>query len=650
MSVAEVGFRLVQAVRTQVRRCYAGRTFDAQDVDRVRPARNPRPRAFRFFDIDLEYPAALPLDWARDYKNGVSAPRRFYATVDYRDSAQVGDSKYTWELNRHQFLVPWALDYAASRDEDHAAAVVGVILDWIADNPRYQGVNWISSLEHALRILSWGIALDLCRDSALVQRARPLIAASVDQQAHFIRWTLSLHSSANNHLTGELTGLLAAAAYFPEAPRAAAYARFAGRRLLREAVAQNLTDGVNREQAIYYHHYALEYLLTSFCLFERLGWPVPSPLHGLTRRMLDFVDAVTDDYGMPFEIGDRDDGTVTGLNHGTRVGVFESLLWSGYLLYGDDALGSHAARIARNRGDEPAIDRRNAYWYAVTSPPAALDLLGRTVVPRRVFPKGGYFLSRDGSASLAFKAGPFGYPSIAAHAHCDQLSVGLKRGGLDVLTDAGTYVYHTEDRWRRFFKGTAAHNTVRVDGRDQAEYAGPFLWASHAEAELQVLRNEPAAFDVEGVHHGYERLADPVRHVRRVAYREGLGYRITDSLSGTRPHLFELFWNLGPGVRPVSIASVASKLPTACAWRLEREGEALLALVVVGDTPSRVDLAHGDEETPAGFQSRTYLERVPIHSIRLEVSAPRCELRTYLLPPAPDLGVVDPALLEEAWS
>jgi hypothetical protein len=646
MSTAEVLYRLVQVVRNQARRLRAGPSFDAHDLELARPAQKPSQRSFRFFDIELDYPTVPPLDWARDYKSGVSAPPRFYSAIDYRDSRQVGDSKYTWELNRHQFLVPWALDYAATRNEDHAAAVVAVILDWIAANPRYQGVNWISSLEHALRILSWGIALDLCRDSALAQRARPLVAKSVDQQAHFIRWTLSLHSSANNHLTGELTGLLAAAAYFPEARKAARYARFAGRRLCHEATVQNLTDGVNREQAIYYHHYALEYLLTASCLFARLGWPAPSALHRLTRRMLDFVDAMTDDHGMPFEIGDRDDGTVTGLNHGTTVGVFESLLWSGYVVYGDDALGSHAARIARNRGAEPAIDRRNAYWYPAAPPLAPLR---GTAVPRRVFPKGGYFVSRDGSASLVFKAGPFGYPSIAAHAHCDQLSVGLKLGGLEILTDAGTYVYHTEDRWRRFFKGTAAHNTVRVDGLDQAEYAGPFLWASHADAELQVLRNEPAAFDVRGIHHGYERLPDPVRQVRSVCYREGLGYRITDSLLGVTPHLFELFWNLGPDVRPVSIEGLGSGLPTTCAWRLDHEGAALLNLVVVGDMPSGVDLVHGDEVTPAGFHSRTYLERVPIHRIRLEVRAPRCEFRTYLLPPSRDFRVAD-LLSLEAWS
>lgn len=636
MPPAEIAYRLGLSFRRRARRLAAGGVTDRQpEVG----AGAPIPRhIIRFFDIELPYPGPAPIDWSRDYKNGVSAPKTFYGDIDYRDPSQAGDSKYIWELNRHQFLIPWALEYRRTGVEGQASAVTRLILDWISENPRYVGVNWISSLELALRILSWGISLDLASASEHVQRARAKVAASVGEQATFIRHTLSLHSSANNHLMGELVGLLAAGAFFPEVPRCGAYARFARGRICREALKQNFSDGVNREQAIYYHHYTLEYVLTAMALFGRLGWETPEEVRALARRMLEFVDQMTDDHGHAFEIGDSDDGTVTGLNLGAGVGVYESLLWSGFLLYGDESFGGHAARIARSRlageGRQDATgdaspDPRSLYWHGGVPRPAPK---AEARVARRVFPEGGYFISTDVEYTVIFRAGPFGYPSIAAHAHCDQLSVGLKRGSTTLLTDCGTYVYHTEDRWRRFFRGTAAHNTVGVDGADQAEYAGPFLWSTHANGRLQILADGPDGFDVRGSHDGYLRLADPVQHERTLTYRRGAGYRIVDRLRGRRPHVYHLYWNLGQGVslRPFPARGGEG---TPARWLVQLEGQPILGLVITADSDLTIQAYCGDESIPAGFESRRYLEKRPIVHLRLQAAAPTCEFRTCILTP-----------------
>ena len=626
MSLPELAYRLDQTLRRHARRL-------ATRQPEARPRRAPLDQApplrVRFFDLDLPFPTAeAPLDWARDYKNGRSAPALFYGAIDYRDEAQVGDSKYTWELNRHQFLVPWALAYSEEGGEERAAAVVHLILDWIRQNPRHLGINWTSALELALRILSWGIALDLCAGSPAVARERLTVAASVAEQAHYIRHTLSLHSSANNHLVGELVGLLATGAFFPEAAGARAHAEFARDRLLEQADRQNLGDGVNREQAIYYHHYTCEYLLTTIALLGRLGWEAPVALRERVRRMVSFVDSMIDDRGQAFEIGDGDDGSVTGLLGGTGTSVYESILWSGHRVFEDPGFGAHAAAIAASRGAAPAPDPKTRYWFASATPPVALEVASR--VRRRVFPEGGYLVSEDDGFTLCFKAGPFGYPSIAAHAHCDQLSVGLKRGASTVLTDAGTYVYHTEDRWRRFFRGTAAHNTVGVDGLDQAEYAGPFLWSTHADAELEVPVDTPGRFEAKGRHHGYRRLPDPVDHERMVSYRRGLGYRVLDRLSGRAVHVSELYWNFGHEIalEPLALAGLA---PEWRAFHLRHESDPPLVLLVTADGPLESRHVRGDPTLPAGFESRQYLRKHPCDHLRVKVAATAVVFRTLLL-------------------
>jgi Heparinase II/III-like protein/Heparinase II/III N-terminus len=620
MRPAEIGYRAFQSAQRQLRKIRAARSVLSPPLAPSGP-----PHRVTFFDIELGYPGREPLDWSRDYRSGRRAPLRFYGDIDYRNETQVGDSKYIWELNRHQFLVPWALEFQRTRDERHAQAVAAIILDWIAANPRYVGINWVSSLEMALRTLSWGIAVDLCADSSTLAGVRARVAASVADQATFIRNTLSRYSSANNHLMGELTGLLAAGAFFPEGARCRRYAEFALPEIAREAERQNFPDGVNREGSIYYHHYTLEYLMTTLALTKRLGWAEPPGLRPLVHRMLEFIDAMTDAAGQPFAVGDNDDGAVTGLNLGTGVGVFESLLWSGWMLFGDDALGAHAARIASGRGAAIEPDSRSRYWHG---PNRGVAPNPHREVARRLFPHGGYFISTDGVLTLLFKAGPFGYPSIAAHSHCDQLSVCLKRASTVILGDCGTFVYHTDDRWRRAFRGTSFHNTVGVDGVDQAEYAGPFLWATHANGQLVLLRDEPDAFEVVGRHDGYLRLSDPVEHERTVAFRAGIGYRVEDRLRGTAAHRYELYWNLGVDV---SIQMLPDFPPGYQGWVVSSAGEPLLTLIVGSPTAVKLDVYHGDEARPAGFESPRYLMRRPVHHVRVTVEESSTVFTTYIV-------------------
>src|SRR5690606_4806822 len=103
---------------------------------------------------------------------------------------------------------------------------------------------------------------------------------------------------------------------------------------------------------------------------------------------------------------------------------------------------------------------------------------------------------------------------IAAHGHADALSFTLSVDGRELFVDPGTYAYHTQARWRAYFRGTAAHNTVRVDGEDQSEPGGNFLWLRKARAGCSLWLSSAQKDTFEGWHDGYLRLPDPVKHRR----------------------------------------------------------------------------------------------------------------------------------------
>ena len=228
----------------------------ASEARRLTAAGTPAARS-GFFDVEIDFPAEKP-DWSRDYRTGRGRRSVFYGDVDYRDERVVGDSKYTWELNRHQFLVPWAVECAETGDEARPRPSVAVVLDWIAANPRYRRRS-TGQLPRAWPCGSCrGASPSSSAADAPLTRAGPAPTCwrSVAEQADFVRHTLSGHSSANNHLLGELVGLLAAGVFFPDARAHGGHAPMrAAPRFIEEMRRQNFADGVNREQAVYYHHY-----------------------------------------------------------------------------------------------------------------------------------------------------------------------------------------------------------------------------------------------------------------------------------------------------------------------------------------------------------------------------------------------------------
>src|SRR5205823_11716323 len=91
------------------------------------------------------------------------------------------------------------------------------------------------------------------------------------------------------------------------------------------------------------------------------------------------------------------------------------------------------------------------------------------------FADAGVAIMASGAAHLVIKAGPFGEGS-GGHSHSDVLSLVARVGDREILIDPGTFTYIADPEERNRFRGAAAHNTVRIDGRDQAVPAGPFRW------------------------------------------------------------------------------------------------------------------------------------------------------------------------------
>lgn len=554
--------------------------------------------------------AASPPRWNRDPKTGIEAPLVWGKRLDYRDPRRVGEIKYLWELNRHLHLVTLAQAYALSGDARYLEVLARHLESWIDACPFGVGPNWCSALEAAIRLINWSICWQLAggADSPLFAgsaggRFQRRWLASIYQHASFIHGYFSGHSSANNHLIGEAAGLYIAGLTWPCWPRLRGWRAQARRILEREALLQNSADGVNLEQAVCYQQFVLDFLLLAMLAGERAREPFPPAYRQRLAAMLGFLASIMDAGGGVPMIGDADDGAVTRLAVDAGFSPYRSLLASGAVLFEDSALVHKAG----------ALDDKTRWLFGARAPDAFERLRARpAVLPcRRAFLNGGYHVlgcdfETPKEIRVVADTGPVGYGALAAHGHADALSFTLSIGGLPFLIDPGTYRYHGGGRWRAYFRGTSAHNTVVVDGADQSEQGGDFLWLRKARAGCDAAKISDGTETLAGWHEGYLRLPDPVLHRRRLTMdKRARLLAIEDRLEMAGEHDVAIFFHCAPecSVTPAGSGFAVRRGPWTLLVRLPPHPRAA------------AQVYRGSTQPLCGWVSRRYDQREPAPTI-----------------------------------
>lgn len=563
-----------------------------------------------------------PIDWHLDPVSGRRAPLRHWSLVDPLDVDAVGDSKVTWELNRHQWLVRLAQAYRLTGDDRFAAACAAQITAWLDRNPRGMGINWASSLEVAFRLMSWSWVLQLLHDAPpWSSELRERVLASLCAHASHVERYLSYYFSPNTHLTGEALGLFHAGLVFPDLPRAERW-RALGRSILeREALRQILPDGVYFEQATCYQRYTAEIYLQFIALSEHNGLEVSGAVRERVGRLLDALLLLQSPDRSMLRIGDADGGWLLPLD----------------LREPDDARGVlSTAAVLFGRSDYAwASEGLQAETLWLLGPAAAAVMAGLSPepprsVPSQVLPDGGYAVLREhwrpDADQVVLDVGPLGCPHSSGHGHADLLALQCSFRGRPYVVDPGTLSYTAAAGDRAHFRGTSAHSTIEVDGRGQAVPRGLFAWNGKPRARLLRWSTDDASLDfAEGEHRAYEDLAGSVIHRRGVILTRAPGYCVVvDDLTGAGEHRVDLRFQLAP--MPVAIIGDQ--------WvRAGTPGAGGLLIRAFSTVALKVTVAEGDLEPRQGWVAPVYGVQMPaamlVYSL---VAALPVRLVTILLP------------------
>jgi hypothetical protein len=533
-----------------------------------------------------------PVDWNHDPISGYHWPAIAAARIDHRVAPS--DPKWIWELNRLQHLPMLAQAWLFTGENRYAEGAFGQLDSWLEQNPVGTGIAWRGAFEAGIRATSVAIALQGLRNSpALTPDRYRRAVRMLDSSARHCWHGRSRFSSANNHLIGELTGLVTVHLLFPELAMPAKLFNSAVETLAVESDRLILPDGAGAEQSVSYQVFTGELFAMVVALLRLAGSRVPSELADALDRSARYLVSLVGSGDPDPRYGDDDDGFAVRLGAEPKRTVRAHL----------GIVAATTSNAAAARYGEMTL---TAAWLA-----AALGTRVREVgdgvggdetVGDTYAPHGGLVILRpEAGRRLTMDVGPLGHSSTAAHGHADALAVTLSADGHDLVVDPGTASYYGNPAWRTAHRGTRAHPTVCVDGVDQSVIGGPFYWRRHAATSVHSV--DLARGVVDAAHDGYRRLDDPVTHRRwLIAPPDDPTVAVVDLLEGAAVHDVTVSWPLHPEL---------DWIPTRDGHLVDRDDLAVLQLSYAATAPVEVEEVRADPDSDLGWWSDRLEARTP---------------------------------------
>jgi len=473
--------------------------------------------------------------------------KRFFGEISL--NAAIPDIRAVWEPGRLQHVTKLILAGRSSTVSDPSGirkAVKSGILDWIGRNPYLMGPHYISPMECGLRVPVFVYGLITQNDWSEEDCGQVLRA--IYEHGCWVSKRLSLYASLGNHTVCECLGLVFSGAVYRNTAQGKRWFERGFSLLDQELRHQVLDDGGPAEQSMGYHRFVLDlyWLATDFLEKNHLA-----ACNDWTQRLKDgeaFLSHFTNRKGRSVSIGDSDDGWAV-------------------------APGVNPKRYEPESTSSKSVQTFEQSGYTV--------------------------IEGNEGVRLTFDHGPLGMPPLYNHGHADALSITLQQQGKEILVDPGTFRYNGDPESRRYFKGTGAHNTVRIDDQDQAVQETGFIWSHPFSAALKKREDRSDGFSFEAYHDGYERLPGRVRHSRTVIFFDDRHFVVKDSFRGKGHHKYELHFHLHPD----------SKIDSSGGWlKIERGGAVIFMKRIDGGD---FEQSRGVENPLIGWYAPRYGVKVP---------------------------------------
>ena len=563
-------------------------------------------RIFGSQPVPLRFTFSEPLRHWTEYETRPSLLATLYAPFP--------DVKFIWEPARFGWAFCLGRAYHLTRAEKYAETFWHDFEIFTTGNPPYQGPNWISGQEAALRLMAfvWAAQVFAESSSSTPERKAALARSVAVHASRIIPTLVYARSQQNNHLLTEAAGLLTAGLALPEHPQSSNWCRL-GWKWVNEGLHSQIDSyGEYAQHSTNYHRLMLQVVLWTNYLIRNIDfgryWPRQTK------------EAIVRSTHWLLAILDSDSGRTPNLGANDGAYLFPLTVCP----FADYRPVLHAVARAFLDYDLPHGPWDElALWFGVP-----LENPKYVQLPRYL---GDQLYGKDSWVYL--RTAQF----TTRPSHADQLHVDLWWRSLNVAQDAGTYLYNADPPWDNRLTAAQIHNTVTVNGRDQFTRAGRFLYLDWFNAYRRgSLEADPAILQrTRGRHWGYWRMG--VRHARTVtAYADG-HWHVRDEMLPLRmpwdkkPITYRLHWllpdwaweaSMRESVFEIRLDSQYGQVTLAIsAGSQMMNNESWVTLIRAGEMV--FNSGHGwsesqPESTIRGWVSPTYGIKVPALSLAIE--------------------------------
>ncbi|MFH1452886.1 MAG: alginate lyase family protein [Armatimonadota bacterium] len=493
------------------------------------------------------------IDWFAGFK-GDKWKQGYYREINkgcftdaFDHEAYAADFNFSCELNKLHHLVELGKAYYITGEEKYAESYFKHIEDWIDKNPYKIGANWTQNIVVAQRSVNIIFSLFFfLNNSNFPEQLLKKIMSSLYLHAKFIYKHIDDVAGCGAHLIGSASALYFLSYVFPEFKESLKWRKKSLKILMNEANEQVYSDGVNYESSTGRHRYVAEFFLLPVLImylnndnnYRKLASDFK------LEKMLEFIMYMTQPRGSVQPISDTD---------GRRVWRFNNVEANDYTSY--LALGT----VVFERSDFKAVSAgsfEEVVWFLGKDGYDKYAALNVTAPSQAsvIFPEGGYCVLRDGwdtsSSWLFFDIGfarskkYIDERSFSAHNHSDILNFGFSKGVDVFFTDSGAFIRPGANRWYDYFRASAQHNVMIVNGMDVCASGDT------VKAKLIKWESDPVFDHIIASHDGYKEMGGGIVVIREIIFDKQDGIIIIkDRVEGEGEHNLSLFMHLHPDIK-----------------------------------------------------------------------------------------------------